>query len=293
MNKPRHKTSKEENFPVGMLIKKSYRPLVDAYYKAARLADDIADNDKMTTAEKLARLDEIEKAFRNQNKTPEASSQNENSHTAVAEDLGKLFKIENLDPSLYLDLLTAFRRDAKNEKMAVWEQLVDYCNYSAVPVGRFMLALHNESPSAYLPAAILCTVLQIVNHLQDLKYDAMTLQRFYLPQDLMQKHGVAYSDIYLTSSTVPLQNLLKEITDKLKEMLNEARILPFLIRSLRLRMELGVILSLTNSMIKKIERFDVLNTDIRLSKTDWLKAFIKGSAAIFSRTKNKNLGTDK
>lgn len=83
--------------------------------------------------------------------------------------MGKLFGMENLANTLFLDLLTAFERDAENRQPEIWEQLIDYCKYSAAPVGRFMLAIHDENPSTYLPAETLCAALQIVNHIQDLK----------------------------------------------------------------------------------------------------------------------------
>ena len=68
-----------------------------------------------------------------------------------------------------------------------------YCQHSAAPVGRFLLALHNENPSTYLPANALCAALQIVNHVQDLKYDAKTLKRVYIPDELFRRFDVSPS----------------------------------------------------------------------------------------------------
>lgn len=275
MNSMRQKTESDENFSVGLLVSKKLKPLVAAYYRAARAADDIADNPELTEEQKLDALEAAEAAFDgrdNADSFPEARR------------LGDLFRAENLDRSLYTDLLTAFRRDALNRQPEIWEQLTDYCNYSAAPVGRFMLAIHNENPSTYLPAASLCTALQLANHLQDLKYDAMTLRRFYLPKDMMTKYDVFPGDLYLPAATSGLKALVLEICGRIRGQMKDAAALPRLVKSFRLRWEIGVIVSLTNSMLKKIEKYDVISRRIELSRLDWLKALGAGlKTALFKR----------
>ena len=268
------KTAKDENFPVGKLIARPLRPLIQAYYRAARLADDTADDPNLPTAEKLQRLDELEKAFCTCGE-------------GAAGELGRLFAAENLDSRLYADLLEAFRRDARGDKIKIWEQLLDYCRYSAAPVGRFMLAVHDENPSAYLPAENLCAVLQITNHLQDLKSDAGKLRRCYIPEELLQRYDVAETDLCLNKATLPLQALILELTSRLRAMLKDAAILPCLVQNRRLRAELGVIFSLTNSMLKKIEKGDVIAKRPELNAYDWLKALAAGIwQGLFVRTKS-------
>lgn len=267
MSAIRHKNAADENFPVGLLMNPKLRPLIQAYYRAARCADDIADNNQLDSQEKLHLLNEAEKAFLNPNDANQAPE---------AANLGRLFRAENLDASLYADLLKAFRRDAENRRPRVWDELIDYCNYSAVPVGRFMLAIHNENPSTYLPAAVLCAVLQIVNHIQDIKYDIVSLNRIYLPEDMSRQYGVRDSDLYLTASSAGLTALKLEILERLKSMLKDAEILPAIVKSLRLKIELGIIFSLTNCMINKLERSDILAAEIKLSKWDWVKSAITG-----------------
>lgn len=267
MKKMNRKQAKDENFPVGMLISPKLKNIVQTYYQAARDADDAADNPLLSAEQKKAVLDNIELAFRQPDMPTEFKS---------AAKLGRLFAAENLDSSLYTDLLTAFRMDAENQPIEIWEQLLNYCNYSAAPVGRFMLAIHNENPSSYLPAATLCAVLQITNHLQDLKKDAVNLQRFYLPHEMMEQHGARYSDIYLSFTKPALREVINETTDKLRMMLQDAEPIFKIVKNIRLKLELGVIFSLTNSMIKKIERRDVLHDNIRLNGFDWIKALGSG-----------------
>ena len=256
--KTRHKQAKDENFPVGsLLIDKKLRPLVAQYYRFARYADDIADNPKLSMKDKLLQLGEMEDILYER-------IDYKGRKLAFIKTLRRDFIGENLSFSLLTDLLTAFRQDARNYKYETWGQLVEYCRWSAAPVGRFMLALHDENPSTYLPGTALCVALQIQNHLQDLKYDAKLLKRVYIPADMLKE----------------------AILQKVQGLIKEAEILPSIIKSRRLRMELGVILSLTVIMVKKLEKGDVLAKEIKFSKFDWIAAAVRGIAkGLFTKTK--------
>lgn len=268
------KSSKDENFPVGKFIRKVHRPIIMAYYKAAREADDVADSSSLSISDKERRLDILYKDFMSANSGSSAG------------ELGKLFVSEQLDYRLYAELLEAFRKDIKGFVPEIWEQLLDYCHYSSAPVGRFILALHNQDPATYLPAEILCAVLQITNHLQDIKSDACFLRRCYIPQEILQKYQVRVTDFCLNKSSEAVKSLILDLSVRLQAMLDDAKILISLITDRRLRCEVAVIFSLTNSMLKKITKGDVLVNVPYLSGWDWLKATIYGiGCGIFVRGK--------
>ena len=268
------RTIEEENFPVKNLVDKNKRFIVETYYMAAREADDIADAIGFSDNEKNIKLEKIEQDFF------EAKSE------GVAAKLGRVFKQENLDSSLYTDLLIAFRKDCNNFKPQIWEQLLEYCRYSAAPVGRFILALYNESPTTYLPAETLCMVLQLINILQDIKFDICKLRRCYIPQELLDEFAVYETDFCLQQSSPQVKALITEILKRLKAMLDDAAILIPIIKKPRLRTEVCVIFSLTNCMLKKINKSDVIAQKIKLNKIDWIKAIILGwSKSLFVRTK--------
>ena len=278
--KKRCKNQKDENFPVaGLLIKSSLRPLVNAYYRAARYCDDIADAPDLSARQKLAKLSEAEDIFLGYRKeVPD--------ELLFLSGLRREFRDELLATSLFTDLLTAFRQDSRGHVYETWEQLLEYCRYSAAPVGRFMLAIHDENLSTYLPSGVLCTVLQIANHIQDIKYDAVMQNRIYLPSELMEKYQVTAEDLKKDKSSPGLKKLIAEITFRLSKMLKDAELLPPITRSLRLRMQICVILSLTNIMLKKLNRKDVLRKEVKLSKIDWIRAVISGIfRALFTKTK--------
>ena len=68
-----------------------------------------------------------------------------------------------------------------------WDEVIHYCRYSAMPVGRFMLDVHGESTSTWAASDALCAGLQINNHLQDCGKDYRNLNRVYLPRDALER----------------------------------------------------------------------------------------------------------
>ncbi len=261
------KSKIKENFPVGLVVSPSLKPLVYAYYRAARLADDVADAKNVSNKIKIQKLSEISKAFINHK---EPSAYNEVSK------LGQIFAKENLDSSLYLDLLEAFKRDVSAKPIRIWEELIDYCRYSAAPVGRFMMAIHNENYSTYIPAQNLCIILQLLDDLGDIKEDLSLLKRCYIPEDMLAKYGVKESDLGLSYTKPEVALMLKEFLSKIKAMHKDVQHLPRLITNFRLRFEVCIILSLTNSMINKYNKVDILQYKPSLGYYDWAKSLAYG-----------------
>src|SRR6202167_6255635 len=110
---------------------------------------------------------------------------------------GKTHRDENfpvaswiIPPRHALDVLTAFRMDVTKLRYEDWDEVIHYCRYSAMPVGRFMLDVHGESPSTWPASDALCAGLQINNHLQDCGKDYRDLNRVYLPRDALAAAGV-------------------------------------------------------------------------------------------------------
>lgn len=268
-----------ENFPVGMLVKPKFQTIIKAYYTVARFADDIADSSLLSKEEKIAKLNDIRDAFLN----PLTG----NSYMNIRK-LGKMFVAEQLDASLFTDLLVAFERDAEQKKISIWEELLDYCRYSAAPVGRFLLALHDENPSAYLPAENLCIILQILDHLGDIKDDYSLLRRVYIPDDILSQYNICKTDLGLSYTKPEIKEMLAEIIAKLEAMQADTKVLPSLIKDFRLRFEVCVILSLTNSMIQKYKKVDILQYSPKLGMISWCKAFSQGFVrAIFCKYQNQ------
>src|SRR5688500_15119822 len=169
------KTHRDENFPVASwIIHPRHRALILAFYNFVRTADDIADHATLDAQEKLRLLDLLEpELLRNGDTRPEAV----NLRRALAE--------RSMPPRHALDVLIAFRMDVTKLRYENWDEVIHYCRYSAMPVGRFMLDVHGESTSTWAASDALCAGLQINNHLQDCGKDFRDLNRVYLPRDAL------------------------------------------------------------------------------------------------------------
>ena len=88
------------------------------------------------------------------------------------------------------DLLHAFEMDVAIKRYRTYADVLNYCRYSANPVGRLILTLFDYRDDAlYGLSDEICTGLQLANHWQDVAVD-LKKDRIYLPQDDMARFGV-------------------------------------------------------------------------------------------------------
>ncbi len=256
-----------ENFPVGsFLIRPDLRPHVHAFYNFAREADDIADHPLMESAEKVRRLSRFA-AVLVDDKADDVAS-------AVV--LRQSLRETRVSPQHSLDLITAFKRDATQLRYTDWEDLLDYCRYSASPVGRHVLALHGIGETAWASNDALCSALQIINHVQDCADDYRELDRVYLPLDILESHGTSTSDLSRVKSSQGLRTSLNIMLDKLEPMMVLARTLPKHVPDWRLKAETAVIASLADRLIKLLRQRDPLCDNVKLGKSSVAMAALSG-----------------
>lgn len=270
----------DENFPVASrLIAPRHRAVVLAFYKVARLADDIADHPAAAPADKLTRLAAVETSLTGADDgVPEAAAL----RRALAE--------RGLTDRHILDLLEAFRRDAVNNRTADWAGLMDYCRWSAAPVGRFMLDVHGESRELWPACDALCAALQVVNHVQDCGKDYRDLDRVYLPLDLMSAAGVPVEALGADKATGPLRDVLAEMTARTGGLLAEARPLAPATRDLRLALEIGVIHRLAVSLNRRLARRDPLSQRVHHRKTEALGLALLGAGGVLATRQGARQG---
>lgn len=253
------KDRRDENFPVGSaLIAPHLRRHVHAFYVFARNADDIADNPGLQAAEKVDRLDTMEAVL--------LGRQDEGAPSALP--LRRSLAETGVTPRHATDLLIAFRRDATKLRYADWDELLDYCRYSAMPVGRHVLDLHGESTRTYPPSDALCSALQVLNHLQDCARDLAALDRCYVPQDLLARHGATTEDLRGGAQTPGLRHVFDAVLDRVDALNVTAEALPAATQSRRLRLETAVIVGLSRRLARRLRRGDPIAARVRLRKTD-------------------------
>jgi hydroxysqualene synthase len=264
---PSGKWRSTENFPVGsFLIRRDLRPHVHAFYRFARNADDIADNPGLAAEEKLRRLDRMAEILDG------APGRESPAALAMRESL-----IETRLPAQHChDLLRAFRLDAVKQRYHDWEDLMEYCRYSASPVGRQVLDLHAEGQDTWPASDDLCSALQVLNHLQDCADDYRLLDRVYLPLEDLTAEGIGVEALAARASGPRLRRVLDRLLDRTAELIDGARGLPPLVTSSGLRWECAAIVELSHRLMRRLRHGDPVGSRVRLRKTDFFAALVIG-----------------
>jgi squalene synthase HpnC len=274
---PSGKNSTNENFPVGSaLIRAELRPHVHAFYRFARMGDDIADNPTLSPEDKVARLDLMEAVLLDPTRTD----------VQEAVDLRQSLAETGVSPVNSTDLLKAFRMDATKQRYANWDELMTYCRFSASPVGRQLLDLHGEPAKARPSSDALCVALQVINHLQDCGVDYLEMDRVYVPQDHLAAHGAETRHLTGRTSSQGLRRCLDDLLNKTDALMVEARLLPGRLKDFRLRAESATIVRLADKMIAQLRANDPLAGRVKPTKMFFLTAMLEGIVwAMFAREK--------
>jgi hydroxysqualene synthase len=261
-----------ENFPVGsFLLPAASRPHVAVFYAYARAIDDIADNPDLAAEDKIARLDGFERALLGEDADEPGF--------AKAHAMRRVLATTRITPRHCLDLISAFKQDSIKHRYADWSDLIDYCNRSAAPVGRFLLDLHGGSRHGYGPSDALCNALQILNHLQDCQDDYRRLDRVYLPMIWLEEEGGHIPDLDRRTNTPALRRVIDRCLDGVDVLLREAERLPSGLASRRLGLESGAILNIARTLSRQLRHQDPLARRVQLGKSGFLWCCIRGAAS--------------
>jgi hydroxysqualene synthase len=259
------KGSRHENFPVASwLIKRRHRPAILAFYEFVRVADDIADHPSLGSAEKLARLDSLERSL-----LGEASDEPE----GVA--LAAVLRERGLSPRHAQDLLNAFRLDVTKLRYANWDELIAYCSVSAMPVGRFVLDVHGESRATWAANDALCAALQIINHLQDCGADYRNLNRVYIPLDALGETSV--EALGESTASPGLRECLCALAARTTALLQQAQGFDQSVADTGLALEVAAINALAQRLLIILHQRDPLSERVHLSKSQALATAAGGA----------------
>ncbi|MDX2144661.1 MAG: squalene/phytoene synthase family protein [Rhodospirillaceae bacterium] len=260
----RSKTARDENFPVAAwFVADRHRPLVAAYYAFARHADDIADDPLLTAEQKTIALNDLESSLLC-------------GTDGVAQTLRAQMAARSLPLTLATQLLIAFRRDAVNTPVNSLEDLMDYCRSSAAPVGRFMLAIHDETIDLGASDS-LCAALQVLNHIQDAQDDWRTLKRCYIPKEWLDAEGVGADAFLARAMSHPVKRVVDPLLDHVDVLLATSRPLPAQIKDRGLSAQVRAIHTLAVRLSARLRRTDILAEKVTLSVWDWWAAFMAGA----------------
>ncbi|MFI7008521.1 squalene synthase HpnC [Streptomyces sp. NPDC050145] len=218
----------DENFPVApFFLPRAWRDDLMAVYGFARLVDDIGDGD----------LDPGGADARYLGVPPEKAHDPLPLLDAFEADLARVFdgtprhpllralqptvRRRSLTPEPFLGLVRANRQDQLVTRYETWDDLLAYCELSANPVGRLVLAITGTAtPERIRRSDAVCTGLQIVEHLQDVAED-LGRDRIYLPAEDMRRFRVQEADLAAPSAGASVRALVAYEAERARELLNE------------------------------------------------------------------------
>jgi squalene synthase HpnC len=248
----------QENFPVASrLVSRALRAPILAYYRFARAADDVADHPTLEPAAKFELMDGLEATLLGRSDLDPA-----------ALPLRAQLRERGLSPQHALDLLTAFRQDVTQRRYRDWDDLMNYCRYSAMPVGRFVLEVHGESRATWEASDALCSALQVINHLQDCALDYRALDRVYVPLDALQRYGLTVQALAEARASPQLRACLHSVARQNRALLPQAAQLPRLVKNLRLGAETAVIVAVARRLNGWLVERDPLSERVHLGRAE-------------------------
>jgi hydroxysqualene synthase len=263
------KGHRDENFPVASwLVSARHRGPILAFYEFVRIADDIADHPTLPPREKLAHLDALE-----------ATLMGRSEGEAAGRKLRAVLAERALSPRHAQDLLAAFRMDVTRLRYRNWDELIEYCSYSAMPVGRFVLDVHGEPRSTWPANDALCAALQINNHLQDCGADYRNLDRVYLPLDGLAAAGARVEELGAPRSSPALLKCLHALAHRTDALLQKSLGFAAMIGDSRLSLEVAVITSLARRIVRLLKTRDPLSENVHLTKIGVMGGTLAGVAA--------------
>lgn len=268
------KGHRDENFPVAsLLIHPRHRDAILTFYRFARAADDVADHPTASPDRKLHLLDHMRRTILG-----------EADVCAEALALRRQMDARKLSAQHALDLLEAFRRDVTKLRYRDWDDLMDYCRVSAMPVGRFVLDVHGEARSTWPASDALCAALQIINHLQDCGKDYRTLDRVYIPTSAFSAAGIGPEALGETQASPALRGIVTGLAGLTTDLLMRSRVFAGQIHDRRLALEVSVIQALAENLCGRLAVRDSLSMRVHHSKAEAL-ALSLGAGWRFFRAK--------
>jgi squalene synthase HpnC len=254
-----------ENFPVASwLLPKRLRRPVEAIYRFARSADDIADEGDASASERLAALSAYQRQL-------DRIERGDTPDDPVFGPLAAEIRAHAIPLAPFRDLLSAFAQDVEKKRYADFGEVVDYCRRSANPVGRLMLHLYGDRDARNLAYSdAICSSLQLINFLQDIAIDYQK-DRIYLPQDELAAYHVSEAQIAQGDTRGLWQMMMHKQIERARKLLQAGAPLGRQLKG-RIGLELRVTILGGEAILRKLHADPscVFHNRPVLTKKDWV-----------------------
>lgn len=234
-----------ENFPVGsLLIPAEKRPHFFSVYAFSRIGDDIADEPGFEQQERIELLEKMSQLLQYE----------ESMSNPIFLALGQTVKQCGIPANTLLKLLTAFKRDVCFVRPVTWEDVFDYCEHSANPIGELVLRIMDSyNEENLLLSNYICTALQLTNFWQDTSTD-IKRGRIYYPISLNESLMFEESNLGNQEFYAKFSDVLKKSIIVTNELFDKGEKLVCRLQKLRLRLEIAATISGGRYVLNRVER---------------------------------------
>jgi squalene synthase HpnC len=214
-----------ENFPVvSWFVPRELRGALTAVYAFARMTDDLGDEGSAAPAQRLVSLARWEEGLEAALAARHPFA--DGLHPALAR-VAEAIRAHALPVEPFRAIIRANRLDQVRTRYPCYADLLEYCGYSANPVGRIVLRLLGRDDPSLLPASdAICTALQLANHWQGIGEDLRVRDRLYVPLEDLDRFGVREEDLRRHRPNRRVRRLVGFEVDRTRELLHSAALLP-------------------------------------------------------------------
>jgi len=206
---------RQENFTViSWMLPAQIRPHFASLYTFCRMTDDLGDE---AEGNRLAQLNEWEGKLR----ACIASDRSEPLFIALGTTIDRF----NIPADPFLRLIEANRMDQAITRFATYDDLLNYCSFSATPVGQMVLYVlgYHDQPRQQLSDAT-CIGLQLTNFWQDVTVD-LQKGRIYIPQEDLERFGVSEADLSSGQASPAFKQLMQFEVGRARALFDKGRAL--------------------------------------------------------------------
>ncbi len=260
-----------ENFPVAsFLLKKEWRKHIFPVYAFARIADDIADEILNIPQDiRINMLNSLEMLIQ--------SNHISTINNPILRALLITMTDKNIPPEPFQKLITAYKMDIKFKQSETFSDLLDYCKYSAEPIGELVLRItDNYSEHNIKLSDKICSALQLINFWQDFSVDLKN-NRIFIPKEFLTKYNMDNQDLLERKKTHKLNNCLNELYDRTEILLKEGAGLVNYLHNLRIKSEIKATILGGLTILRKVKDLqgNILDKRPKLTKRDFLLIFMR------------------
>lgn len=256
-----------ENFPVAMgLLPRATRGHLLAIYGFARLTDDVGDE---APGDRSALLDEIDREI-------DRIFAGETPRHPLMGRVARSVRACSLPEQPFRRLVEANRRDQHVARYERYQDLVEYCTYSADPIGHLVLGVFGvATPERIRWSNAICTALQLVEHWQDVAED-LAADRIYLPAEDLRRFGCSEVDLKASAAGPAVRELMRFEVERARELMRSGEpLMGSLVGWARLAV--AGFAAGGHAALDGIaaQHYDVLATEPRVLRRHWLRHFVK------------------